>query len=88
MAGWNVKVDVTNFNFTPEHVNNGHVAGEGHAHLYVDGTKVARLYGPWFHLPALGQGEHQLRVTLNANNHAVYSVNGEMIQAEISITEE
>ena len=30
--------------WSPENVNNSHVPGEGHAHIYVDGEKVGRAY--------------------------------------------
>ncbi len=39
MAGWNIKVDTRQSRFAPEQVNHEHIAGEGHAHLYVDGKK-------------------------------------------------
>jgi len=54
------------------------VAGEGHAHLYLDGEKVARVYGRWFHIPEPGPGAHSVRVTLNANSQDLV-INGEVI---------
>ena len=87
VGGWNIKVSTAHFRFAPEHVNQAHISGEGHAHLYVNGEKIARLYGHWFHLPKLDQGEHELRVTLNANDHAAYSVNGKLIEATTSVLE-
>jgi hypothetical protein len=86
MGGWNVQVLTQHFRFAPEHVNTAHVDGQGHAHLYVDGEKVARLYAPWFHLPALPPGEYRLRVTLNANSHEELAVDGTPLAAEIRIT--
>ena len=70
-AGWNLHVATTGFRFAPERVNAPHRPGEGHAHVYVDGKKVARIYGPWFHLGALaaGQGDalrHSQRQTTTA----------------------
>ncbi|MDJ0958117.1 MAG: hypothetical protein QNI91_14715, partial [Arenicellales bacterium] len=56
VGGWNVRIRTSEFRFTPENVNKEHVSGEGHAHLYVDGVKKARLYGEWFHLGDLSPG--------------------------------
>jgi hypothetical protein len=88
IGGWNLHLTVMNFRFAPEHVNGRPVQGEGHAHLYVDGKKVARLYGPWFHLGDLPLGRHSLQVTLNANNHAGLVLNGEPIAATEEINQE
>jgi hypothetical protein len=84
-AGWNVQVDTTNFRWAPEHASQAHVPGEGHAHLYVDGKKVARLYGPWFHLERLAPGTREVRVTLNANSHEELAVNGKILAATASV---
>ena len=62
--------------------------GEGHAHVYVDGEKAARIYGPWFHLGALPPGEVTLGVTLNANDHSLLAVSGRPLKAEKTITVE
>lgn len=72
LTGWNIHLKTSHFIFAPEKFGTAHVPGEGHAHLYVDGDKRARLYGPWYHLPALRPGTHTLRVTLNANTHDEY----------------
>ena len=80
-SGWNVVVEATDFTFAPESVNGENVIGEGHAHLYVDDKKVARLYGPYFHYDENFDGAKEFRVTLNANDHSEYAVNGEVIEA-------
>jgi hypothetical protein len=85
MGGWNVHVRTTHFRFAPENVNRPHRPGEGHAHLYVDGKKVARLYGPWYHLGALPAGKHRLSVTLNANSHEELAVGGRKLEAGIDL---
>lgn len=68
MAGANLHVVATGFRWAPEHASGPAVAGEGHAHVYVDGTKVGRLYGEWMHLD-LEAGRHEIRVSLNGNDH-------------------
>ena len=87
-GGVNVRIDPTGFAFTPESVNGDHVAGEGHAHIYVDGEKISRVYGPWFFLGGLTPGEHEVRVTLNANTHQGYARNGEPLAATTTVTVE
>ena len=47
VSGFNVQIVPMAFTFAPEKVNTTHVPGEGHAHLYVDGVKLRRVYGPW-----------------------------------------
>ena len=62
--------------------------GEGHSHLYVDGEKRARIYGQWLHVPDLGSGSHDVKVTLNANDHGVLTVNGQPIAASGTLEKE
>lgn len=87
-GGWNLHLRTQRFQFTPAHAGGKVRAGEGHAHLYIDGEKYTRIYGPWFHLPAhaLSQGRHTLTVTLNANDHSTWGVDGEPVQATSRIT--
>lgn len=82
MSGWNVKIITSNFTFTPGLVGEDPELGEGHAHIYVDGYKFARVYSDWFHLKDLTPGQHEVRVSLNANDHSAWSNNG----SEISTT--
>jgi hypothetical protein len=82
LSGYNIHIVTTNWTWTPERVNTAPVPNEGHAHLYVDGQKVARVYGPWYYLSGLSAGPHTIRVTLNANDHADYAtVDGRMLDA-------
>lgn len=88
LAGYNLHIETEAFTFTPEKFGEAHVVGEGHAHLYIDGRKEARIYGPWYHLDELLPGKHTLRVTLNANNHNEYSYDDNVIADEVEITVE
>ncbi|MEQ9258316.1 MAG: hypothetical protein RIG84_04385 [Roseovarius sp.] len=76
----NLEIKVTHFEFDPTGVNGAHVPGKGHAHIYVNGVKIARAYAPWFHLSALPIGTHEIRVTLNANDHSALMANGAMLE--------
>lgn len=82
MSGYNINITTKDFRFAPANVNASHIPGQGHAHLYVNGEKFARLYGPDFHLPPLAVPITTIRVTLNANGHETMSVREEIIEAE------
>lgn len=85
IGGWNVKLETTNFTFTPETVGDAAVAGEGHAHLYLNDEKIARLYGPWHHIPELPPGTYTLRVTLHANDHSLFVHAGQPLMAQTTL---
>ena len=87
-GSWNARITTNNFRFAPEHVSLENVMGEGHAHIYVDGVKVNRVYGNWYHLGALSEGEHEVSVSLNANDHSSYAVDGEKITDVVTVTVE
>ena len=83
-GGWNLQILTTNFRFAPDHVNQPHRAGEGHANLYVNGENVARVYGPWFHIGSLPSGRTEVTVTLISNDHHGLAVGDE----KLSVTKE
>lgn len=87
MSGWNLEITPMHFTFAPEHVNGAVVEGEGHAHVYINDTKYARVYGPWMHLPenAFKKGENTVRVTLNANDHSDLEIDEVMIEAAANV---
>jgi len=79
MKGWNLEIKTSNFKLAPENVNQGESFSEGHAHLFINGKKVTRLYGNWYYLDNLQPGTNEIIVTLNANNHDDLVHNGQMI---------
>lgn len=79
MSGWNLEIKTSNFTLTPENVNQNASFSEGHAHLFINGQKVTRLYGNWYYLDSLEPGTNEITVTLNANNHDDLVYEGEMI---------
>ena len=87
MSGWNLRIEASHFQFAPEKVNTTDTTSEGHAHLFVDNFKIARIYSEWYHLKNLTPGEHKLRVTLNTNTHAELAYQGEPIVTEVKITQ-
>lgn len=85
-SGWNLMLETTNFRFAPEAVNGDHVPGEGHAHIYLNGAKLTRLYGHHYYLSDLPPGEHVIGVTLNANDHSDLFVDGVPVASSAEIT--
>lgn len=88
VSGWNLHIMTTDFTFSPEQVGGVHVVGRGHAHVYVNGEKVARVYGPWYHLGALSVGHHEVSVTLNANSHETLAYEGRIIKDVVTVHED
>lgn len=87
-GSYNVRVQTLNFVFTPQHVDMAPLPGEGHAHLYIDGVKIARVYGEWYHLAALPEGAEVVSVTLYANDHSAFTVDGEPVAASVTLSTE
>jgi hypothetical protein len=94
LGGFNIHIITKNFIWKPDSASGFYVEGEGHAHLYVDETKIARVYGEWFHLDTqpygIKAGKHNLIASLNGNDHVIYTIEGVAISAtqEIEIPQE
>ncbi len=86
VSGVNVHIKPVGFTFAPDNINQEHMNGEGHAHIYVDGVKVSRVYTPWFHLDDLARGIREIEVTLNANSHQEYARQGQKVMASARVT--
>lgn len=69
IGGWNLEVKVSNFKFAPQKINQESKATEDHAHLYINGKTLTRLYGSWYYLSSLEPGSNKITVTLNSNGH-------------------
>ena len=85
-GGFNVHVVTTNFMWRPEMASMQHVPGEGHAHVYLDGRKIMRIYNEWFHLNtyqfSTRAGEQLLSIEFVGNDHSPYTVQGLPVGAE------
>lgn len=88
MAGWNLQIEPNNFEFAQARVNQENVVGEGHAHLYINGEKITRLYSNWYYLNNLPSGVHSVMVVLNANNHGPLILRDQKISATVEILQE
>ena len=85
-GGFNVQVITSNFVWRPEMASMQHVPGEGHAHVYLDGRKIMRIYNEWFHLNtyqfSTRAGEQLLSIEFVGNDHAPYTIQGLPVGAE------
>lgn len=84
VSGWNILI-VTDVRFAPENVSTGNVEGEGHAHVYVDGVKVSRIYGMWHYLNDLEPGEHEIRIELSNNDHTPITTGDHVLEQIVTI---
>jgi copper(I)-binding protein len=82
--GAQISVNVENFSFVRVPDDAPHVPMEGHAHIYLNGLKLGRLYETNFSLGAMPRGSYDLKVTLNTNNHQAYMQDNAPIQDVIS----
>lgn len=85
-GGWNVAVEAVDFTFEPDMADGPHIPGTGHGHLYLNGLKLQRLYGPEARIGALPAGRHEVTVTLNTNDHRAYVVDDLPVTASATIT--
>ncbi len=77
---WLLEIMTSNFTFTPHKVGSTDIKyNEGHAHLYINGEKINRIYGNYYNLDYLSPGTYEVKVTLNANNHGILTSEGKEI---------
>lgn len=84
-SGWMINVISEEFEFSKELMGLYHVPGLGHGHLYVGGVKLGRMMKPQARIGALPKGRHEVRVTLNTNDHRAYVVDDEPVSARAEI---
>lgn len=82
-GAWLLSIRTDHFAFTPEKAGTDDVGfHEGHAHLYVNGEKINRLYGQYYNLDYFEKGTYTIKVTLHANDHSLLTYKGEEIAFE------
>jgi hypothetical protein len=86
--GYNLYITTENFTITPDKAGAANEPNTGHMHLYVNGEKIARVYGNWYHLSKadLKDGDNTVEISLNANDHSDWLVNGNHINATVTVT--
>ncbi|MDQ1020759.1 hypothetical protein [Streptomyces afghaniensis] len=87
-GGWDVRLTVRNFRFSPAGAAARAVAGHGLARLYVDGRPVARLRMPGYRLAGrlVPRGTHRVTARLYADDGTVWAVDGTPVESTADIT--
>lgn len=87
-GGWDVRLTVRDFRFSPAGAKPVAVAGRGTAVLSLDGRTLARLRTTEYHLPGrlVRGGTHQLTARLYADGQTVWAVDGEPVESVANIT--
>uniref|UniRef100_UPI001E35B65A hypothetical protein n=1 Tax=Streptomyces sp. DH12 TaxID=2857010 RepID=UPI001E35B65A len=87
-GGWDVRLRVRNFRFSPDGTGRRAEAGRGLAHLEVNGRRVAVLRTPEYHLApgAFPRGTHQVTARLYADDGSVWAVDGKPVESTAVIT--
>lgn len=100
MSGYNLHLTLKNYHLIPPpndamsmselmsaSVNNKTGFVEGHAHLYINGIKIQRVYGINLHLPAhhFKEGINTISVTLNNHGHMYWTAEEKKVVATLFI---
>ncbi|MGW2744413.1 hypothetical protein [Streptomyces sp. NPDC001450] len=87
-GGWDVRLRLRHFRFSPAGTRSKAVPGRGLASLFVDGRPVTRLRTAGYHLaPRLvPHGTHHVTARLYADDGTVWAVRGKPVQSTADIT--
>ena len=80
-----VHIETEGFRFARELVDQDHTPGTGHAHIYMDGEKLGRVFESEYRIADAPPGEHEVRVTLNTNDHSELVYNGKKLSATVTV---
>ena len=84
-GGIDVRIEPEGFRFAPDLVDQEHTPGAGHAHIYLDGEKLGRVFESEYHIDAAPPGEHEIRVSLNTNDHSDLVFDGRKVEASATV---
>lgn len=84
-GGFDAVAAITDFTLSEDAVDGEPEDGVGHMHLYYDGDKQGRRYDETFALTNLGEGEHEVTLTLSANDHSILALDGERLEATATV---
>ncbi len=92
MSGYNLHLEIAQFQLeSPLNMGNAPKnTVEGHAHLYINGEKIQRVYGNDVHIPGkhFKEGMNQINVTLNNHDHKAWQKDGKEIISSVFINTE
>ncbi|MCX5556468.1 hypothetical protein [Streptomyces sp. NBC_00038] len=87
-GGWDVRLTVEHFRFSPAGTRSKAVPGRGIALLYLDGRDIATLRTAEYHLPGdlVPRGTHQVTARLYADDRTVWAVDDEPVESTADVT--
>ncbi|GAA2309850.1 hypothetical protein OKJ48_16805 [Streptomyces kunmingensis] len=87
-GGWDLRIRVRHFRLSPAGTPADAVHGRGYAQLYLDGRRLAQLRVTDHRLSAtrVTRGTHQVTARLYADDHTVWAVDGEPVEATADLT--
>ncbi|MFJ4716975.1 hypothetical protein [Streptomyces sp. NPDC088785] len=87
-GGWDVRVRVRNFRFSPGKAAARAVHGRGYAQLYLDGARLSRLRADDYRLPGtrVSRGTHKVTARLYADDGTAWAVEGRPVEATADLT--
>lgn len=102
MSGYNLTIHTQNYHFSPPPVDMTMMdmmsadidplthSAIGHAHLYVNGDKIQRVYGKFVHLPAnlFKDGINSISISLNNHGHMYWTIDDKQVIATLFINEQ
>lgn len=88
VSGLNLHLDLRNFQIGPPELRLDNDRIGGHAHLYVNGKKIQRIYGHYVHLPKelFRPGVNLVMVSLNTGDHRVWQYRARQLLASSFVT--
>ncbi|WP_151479516.1 hypothetical protein [Streptomyces albicerus] len=86
--GWDVRLTVSDFRFSPAGTKQTAEPGSGYALLRLDDRPLAQLRDPTHHISGslVPRGTHQVTVRLHADDDTVWAVDGEPVGSSADIT--
>lgn len=89
-GGYNLLLQFENYTLRPQNAGQDPIDNEGHAHLYINGKEIGRIYSKHIHVPArlLEEGENTIVVNLSNNDHSEIVNGDEHISDSVAVTVE
>ena len=84
--GWRIHLDIENFEFTQSmELSEENPFSLGHAHLYLSGLKLARVFDDSIEIGQLAPGSYEVRIILVSADHRALMVDNEIVKGITTI---
>ena len=85
--GYNIKLLIENFKYSPNKLANAFTENEGYAIIYINDIPIGRTYSDWIHIPSrfFNQELNILKVSIKSLSHQDLIVDHEIISKEIIV---